>query len=344
MTATPGQAVNFDDKIVITPVELYRDKALNGQCFALFGVMKSFGPRAEAKVSTYGSRLGWTQATVEKYQKILRKAGWIVLLREGSEHNPRLWWMCRVKNEAPPQDIETGGIKNRPPKKQAPGKSSPLKNRPPKISPPKQKKVLQAVELDDKQKKGGKEIAPPPPTATPRDQNLTRLDQAYKSRWGRVLTRTDDNIELANRAAVIFGAELEVSWAAYLKSSGNKGGLESARHPIAWFVSQPDTWLPIPKPQGPPVRPPVDPEILKREAAAQKATQEADAQHTQAFLGAWSLATAGARQHLLDLVRSQGDFMDDLVRRSGAQITESLTLTVALRDLWTEKPQELTHA
>ena len=107
------EAVSFNDNIVITPVELCRDREVDGDAIACFAIMKSFGPRAEAKVETYAARARWPVARIRKAQKTLLDAKWIILLREGQRidkdtYITRLWYMCRFKGQEAPQGLALG--------------------------------------------------------------------------------------------------------------------------------------------------------------------------------------------------------------------------------------------
>ena len=251
------EAVNFDDKIVITPVELYRDRELNGECYALFGVMKSFGPRAEAKVSTLAARLGWSVDRVKKYQAILRRTKWIVLLREGDSDRPRLWWMCRIKGEVPPQEVDGGGGKNRPPQKQAPSKTGPLKTREPQNTPPKQKKALKTAEgkergkskstEEDKAKATLQNISLSGPSALKTkfkympDFTQVLSDEKFRLK-GSKIADTKENANYIGQAGHIFGADLLPAWLNYLKKA--KPYWADQNYPLVGFIRDADNWMP----------------------------------------------------------------------------------------------------
>ncbi len=128
MAENPQEGIRFKEREFGIPVELCRDPDVPGEAIALYVVMRSFGPFAEAKVSSYATRLSWTDAKVRKYQKVLEKAKWIKLLREGRRYSEtilasgqrpksvkaylcRLWWMCANKNEEVPQGVELGVTK-----------------------------------------------------------------------------------------------------------------------------------------------------------------------------------------------------------------------------------------
>jgi len=117
------ESVDFDEHAVQVPMPLILDPQVPGEALATFTVMKSYGRRAEAAVASYAERLGWSTDTVKKWQKMLVKTKWLVLLREGKDSTPRLWWMAKSKGEQPPlgallkapQENFQGG-KNSPPK------------------------------------------------------------------------------------------------------------------------------------------------------------------------------------------------------------------------------------
>lgn len=116
------ECVDFDEHSVQVPMPLILDQQVDGGALATYTVMKSFGKRAEASLGAYGERLGWSTDTVRKWQKALVKSKWIVLLREGKDTTPRLWWMAKSKGEQPPLGafLNAPLEKNHPPKKHDP--------------------------------------------------------------------------------------------------------------------------------------------------------------------------------------------------------------------------------
>lgn len=97
-----GEQVDFEDHEVKTPMNLYLDKDVSLDAKGAFAIMKSFGKRANASLKAYSERAGCTVDTFRKLQKVLQNTAWVVLLREGKDQEPRLWWMCKVKGEQPP--------------------------------------------------------------------------------------------------------------------------------------------------------------------------------------------------------------------------------------------------
>lgn len=259
------QAVNFDDKIVITPVELYRDEELTGECYAVFAVMKSFGPRAEAKVSTYAKRLSskkkpWSEARVVRYQKMLQKAGWIKLLREGVDGTPRLWWMCRVKNEVPPLQDESRAIVLQGLQKAGAAKRRGSKKQGLQNDTPKQLKGSKAVEV----KTQAVESKPARSSASPEDI-LQKLDPIRVKRYGHPLARTEANKRAAAKLAESVSADiLPVVYEAYLADRGKDGRLADEKHPLAWLLEAVDTYLPKPRRAAPvDVAPHMEPKLAQ---------------------------------------------------------------------------------
>ena len=244
-----SESINFDDKVVITPVELYRDDEVFGDAYAVFAVMKSFGPRAEAKVGTYARRLSskgrvFSEERVIKYQKMLQKAGWIVLLREGSDGNPRLWWMCRVKNERPPQQDESRGGETQPLQNTAPVKHRGSDSQGPRNTTPKQKKVLQAVEGTTNQKKREKPLAQT--SSLKAGEALDRLSTVrLKSRYALALSPSRSNLDHAAQLETLLGPELEDVYRRYLEDPGQK--LKDEKHPLGWLMPSLDSYRVAPK-------------------------------------------------------------------------------------------------
>lgn len=116
------ESVDFDEHSVQVPMPLILDPEVDGGALATYTIMKSFGKRAEASLGAYAERLGWSTDTVRRWQKALVKTGWIVLLREGKDTTPRLWWMAKSKAEPPPLGafINAPLEKNHPPQKRDP--------------------------------------------------------------------------------------------------------------------------------------------------------------------------------------------------------------------------------
>lgn len=249
------ETINFDDNIAIVPVELARDEQVPGEAIAVFAVMKSFGPRAEAKVETFATRLKWSVAKVRKYQGILEKAGWIVLVREGAKvsqgsYLPRLWWMARVKGQQPPQELGVGVTKTETPTKYGSRKVGGLKSRGPKNRNP------EAVEGSSNSRRSSKQQneregadAPPSPKASPKGPEeqaegiLCRLDKIrVATSYGRPIVRTKENLRAALEAEANYGHELGK---AYINFLGDKSlWLTDRNHPLTTFAKQPDSYLP----------------------------------------------------------------------------------------------------
>jgi hypothetical protein len=315
------EQVSFDDKVVITPVELYRDPELNGECYALFGVMKSFGPFAMAKVSSYGARLGWSDDRVQKYQKQLRAAGWIVLVREGYDATPRLWWMCRVKNEQPPQDLvdrvgKKQGVQKPPPVKTTPRKKQGVQN-----TAPKQKKALQSVEglKDQSKREKVKANSEKPKTSlssaspTPGQEALALMNPVYRAKHGVDLH--PNYAPQAAEAQRVYGADLVPAWTRFVADPGTRGRMDEFRHPIPIFTAQPNLWA------TPPAAPGADPakvEAAQAAAARARADREARLQAERAaaerLATAWPRLPAQLRDQVLDQVAALNDFMADFVK------------------------------
>lgn len=93
---------DFEEHTIHVPLPLILEIGMPGEAMAVYMVMKSFGKRAEASLEAYAERLGWSIPTTRKWQNFLVGAAWIVLLREGKNTNPRLWWICKSKGEQPP--------------------------------------------------------------------------------------------------------------------------------------------------------------------------------------------------------------------------------------------------
>lgn len=113
-----GEQVDFEDHEVKTPMNLYLDKDVPVDAAGAYAVMKSFGKRAQASLKAMADRAGCSIDTFRKLQKVLQNTAWIVLMREGKDQEPRLWWMCKVKGEQPPLGamFKTGSEKAAPPK------------------------------------------------------------------------------------------------------------------------------------------------------------------------------------------------------------------------------------
>ncbi len=109
------ETVDFEDHLIFVPVELTMDKEVDLKALGAWVIMKSFGKRADASLGAYAERAHCEAKTFRAYQRELEKAGWITLLREGKQGgeenkgNPRLWWMSKVKKEAPPLGAFLGG-------------------------------------------------------------------------------------------------------------------------------------------------------------------------------------------------------------------------------------------
>lgn len=93
---------------IYVPPGMAEDPDVNLKDIGAFVIMKSFGRRAEASLEAYAERGGCDLDTFRGYQKRLVRAGWITLLREGRPGKkgefgqPRRWWLCTTKKEAPP--------------------------------------------------------------------------------------------------------------------------------------------------------------------------------------------------------------------------------------------------
>lgn len=104
-------AVDFEPNPVIVPPGLPGDPKVDVKDLGAWVIMKSFGARAEASLEAYCAKAKCTPDTFRVYQRNLVKAGWMTLIREGrpgkpgEQGAPRLWWMSRVKGEAPPLGV-----------------------------------------------------------------------------------------------------------------------------------------------------------------------------------------------------------------------------------------------
>jgi hypothetical protein len=237
------ELVSYADNYVMVPVDLCVDVSVPGEAIALYCVMKSFGPRAAAKVSTYGLRLGWHEDRVKRYQKLLQQAGWIVLVREGGQslskggqkiYEPRLWWMCAKKKEQP-RLTGAGGGEMPSPAKEGAVKQGPLEFRPPRFAPPKQKKAFQAAESPEKKEKDD-----PPAPAGGAFKRLSAI--RLKSRYARALMPTATNIRSAVQLEGLLGQDLEAAYQVYLADPSPR--LCDERHPLGWMLSTLDSYLP----------------------------------------------------------------------------------------------------
>jgi hypothetical protein len=347
----PMDQVNYDDKVVITPVELYRDRELNGECYALFGVMKSFGPFARAKVGSYASRLGWHEDRVKKYQRVLQKAGWIVLVREGYDDVPRLWWMCRVKGEQPPQGYVDGGGKTRPPKNTAPVKHGGRKTRGPGNTPPKQKKVLQAVEVINNQREkaqsnsGKSKTSLSSASPTTGQEALALMNPAYRGKHGRDLDPSDGPKALA--AAKVYGPDLVAAWQRFVADPGTRGYMDQLRHPIPIFTSQPNLWRPSSDAAGAgvdPARAAASRAAKNRAAADSAAVLAAEEAAERILVSRWPSLPAQLRDQVVAKVAGLSDFMADLVdawrRKQGGVLRANSVVCTAILETCPELVKE----
>lgn len=151
------EASDFDDHVVMVPegITLDTDPRVDLKVMGAYLVMKSFGKRSEASLAAYAERAKCSPETFQTYQKALQQAGWATLLREGRPAPkpgepgvPRLWWLSKVKGEAPPMSAFTQGGK-----KPAPGNPQGSE-----IPPPKQKGLegIKGIENEAPAKAGAK--------------------------------------------------------------------------------------------------------------------------------------------------------------------------------------------
>ena len=109
-------AVDFEPNPVIVPPGLPDDPDLDVKDMGAWVIMKSFGARANASLEAYCAKAKCTPGTFRAYQRNLVKAGWMTLVLEGRPGQPgeggtaRLWWMSRVKGEAPPLGVFGEGM------------------------------------------------------------------------------------------------------------------------------------------------------------------------------------------------------------------------------------------
>ncbi len=101
----------WEDKTIQIPKGLLIPGA-TGEEVAVYAHMKSFGAEARSSLKALAHRLGWTESRTRQHQQSLWQKGWIVLLREGENKEPRQWWMCANAGEQPPQELVTRVSKN----------------------------------------------------------------------------------------------------------------------------------------------------------------------------------------------------------------------------------------
>jgi hypothetical protein len=256
MAEQPQEGIRFKEREFGTPVDLCRDDQVPGEAIALYVVMRSFGPFAEAKVSSYAGRLRWSDAKVRKYQKLLEKAKWIKLVREGKHFSEtilrpgakaqvnekylcRLWWMCAYKDEVVPQGIETGVIKTITP--HGLRNSRTMKMRDPENRNPKALKVPQALKDIHSERE-----EPKPALSRISNQDLPKtLDQLNQLRLKAGLSLIADHPRVRQhlaKALKLYGESILPSYRKYI-GSGDRYWSPTG-FPLAGFVSdnQVENW------------------------------------------------------------------------------------------------------
>lgn len=316
----------YKDGFAAVPIELFKDRALRGDDFAMYACMKSFGEDSRAKVETYGARLAWPDQRVKASQRRLEKAGWIVLLSEGRRvsrtiYKPRQWWVCWSKGEQPAQPEEVGDTKIGPPTFRPPYKKAPLKVGSPKNGGAELDKALKTDKAFKTYKERVKEqsnseksktplssVSPTPPTP---QAALALMNPAYRAKHKQDLDPS--SADQAAAAAAVYGEDLVPSWAAFVADPGTRGRMDELRHPIPIFTSQRNLWR---RKAGAGVDPAKQAAALAARAQSQQRQQLAD--DKAAAAAEWAAATwkrlpQSVRDQALDQVAALSGFMADMV-------------------------------
>lgn len=331
------EQVNFDDKVVIVPVELARDRELDGDCLAVFMVMKSFGPRAEAKVETLAARLDWPVARVKRAQARLLQARWIILLREGAcvsksqgIYKPRLWWCCRVKGESAPQGAEVGGTKigtptNRDPhQKGSPSVGDPKNGGAEAVegSSSSRRTIKRECERESQNNSANSKAKNSLSlSASPKDPQeiLARLSVQYAKKHGHALTPTSTNLMDAAELDRLFGPDLEATFQRYLSDPGRtvpgqrECWLDLNRHPLGVLRSQPDSYRTSTQAPNDQTKKAKAEQQAKSEAE-RDAKAEADRRQHRRMSELWPTLTKGQREAFLTKASELSPFSHRLVQ------------------------------
>lgn len=129
----------WEDKTIQIPKGLLI-AGVPAEATGTYAKMKGFGAEVRCGLKALAVRCDWAEATARRWQGWLWENGWIVLLREGENKEPRQWWMNSAPGELPPQEVVTRVSKNGtlPPQgilfnqgdeKAAPGKTLPKANK-----------------------------------------------------------------------------------------------------------------------------------------------------------------------------------------------------------------------
>jgi len=140
----------WTDKTLQTPKEIWIP-GTPGEAKAVYGTMKGFGPESRAGIDAVAKRLDWTVPKTRTWQKVLWSLGWITLLREGENQEPRQWWMASYPFEQPPQELVARVSKNGTLPPQAYGKAQGAGNPAPGKPVPEANKALEPNKGLDKE-------------------------------------------------------------------------------------------------------------------------------------------------------------------------------------------------
>ena len=93
------------DKTIQIPKGLLIE-GVTGEEVAVYCEMKSFGPEAKSSLGALSKRLGWSPKKTRTHQAGLWEKGWIQLLKEGKNNQPRHWFLCTSPFEIPPVELK----------------------------------------------------------------------------------------------------------------------------------------------------------------------------------------------------------------------------------------------
>jgi hypothetical protein len=347
------EQVSFDDSkhFSAVPRALFEDRRMGGDEFAVYAVMKSFGPRAEAKVETLAARLRWPAARVRSAQRSLEKAGWLVLVREGKRlkkdiYLPRLWWVRWSKDEVAPQPEEVGVTNLGPPTsvthEKGLRKKAPLKVGSPKNGGAETDKALKTdkankTERDKEKGNSGKKNPLSAATPTPTGHEaLALMNPAYRAKHGVDLHPSSAADCLA--AWRVYGDDLVPAWTRFVADPGTRGRMDLTRHPIPIFTSQPNLWATPPAVVGTdPVKAAEAQAAQARARAEKEARVQADHAAAEKVAAAWPRLSAQLREQILDQVAALNGFMADIVtacrQRRGGNFEPHSALCAAVMEL-----------